>query len=87
MPLSLTRLTPRKWLVLPLVLPFRPTGSPMPRTFTKRVKRISPNGDASITYHSLKREGYDSVLIPRQNGHEYVVYSSEQVKAVKPWGA
>ena len=48
-----------------------------------RVKHITANGDSSITYRSLKSEGFDSVLIPRQNGHEYVVYSWGQVKDVR----
>lgn len=48
-----------------------------------RVKHISANGDASITYRSLKGQGFDSVLIPRPNGHEYVVYSWDQVKEVR----
>lgn len=44
-----------------------------------RTKTISPKGDKSITYRGLKREGYDSVKIPR-SGDEYVVYSWRQVK-------
>ena len=47
-----------------------------------RVKRISPDGDSTITYHSLKRDGYDSVLIPRSNGNEYVIYNGNQVKHI-----
>ena len=48
-----------------------------------KVKTVSANGDPSITCRSLRREGYDSVLIPRQNGHEYVVYDWAQVKSVR----
>ena len=44
-----------------------------------RVKEISYSGDYSITSESLRREGFDSVMIPRSAGHEYVVYQSDQV--------
>jgi len=49
------------------------------RVHLGRVKTISASGDSSITFTSLQREGYDSVLIPRQNGMEYVVYNCDQV--------
>ena len=52
-----------------------------------RVKRIPPAGDSTITYHSLKRDGYDSVLIPRSNGDEYVVYNGNQVKRIYRCGS
>jgi len=44
-----------------------------------RVKTISPNGDAGITFKSLVEEGYDSVKILRTNGDEYVVYNYDQI--------
>lgn len=43
------------------------------------IKTIAINGDESITFTALLNEGYDSVLIPRQAGEEYVVYNSDQV--------
>lgn len=49
------------------------------RVHLGRVKTISASGDQSITCTSLEREGYNSVLIPRQNGIEYVVYNWDQV--------
>ena len=49
------------------------------RVHLGRVKTISASGDSSITFTSLQREGFDSVLIPRQNGIEYVVYNCNQV--------
>jgi len=45
-----------------------------------RVKRIQPEGDRSITFSSLQREGYDSVMIPRPGGTEYVVYNRDQAE-------
>ena len=33
-----------------------------------RIKTISPHGDTSITYGSLRGEGFDSVCIPRPGG-------------------
>mmetsp|Transcript_10546 Transcript_10546/g.19151 ORF Transcript_10546/g.19151 Transcript_10546/m.19151 type:complete len:247 (-) Transcript_10546:18-758(-) len=48
-----------------------------------RVKRLSAGGDKSITYESLKEEGYDSVCIARRNGLEYVVYDSAQVTPMR----
>lgn len=48
------------------------------------VKRISPSGDPSITFQTLQREGYDSVLMPRNpGGDEYVVYNSDQAEPIK----
>ena len=42
-------------------------------------------GDSSLSFRKLlsMNPSYDSVLIPRKNGYEYVVYSWEQVKSVK----
>ena len=53
-----------------------------------RVKTIDANGDKSITLQSLKAEGYDSVMIPRPGGMEYVVYDKAQctVISVRPTG-
>ena len=47
------------------------------------VKTIPSTGDPSITFQSLTEEGFDSVLIPRSNGDEYVVYNSDQVTVVE----
>ncbi len=43
-------------------------------------KAIDKNGDASITFQSLADDGFDSVMIPRDNGKEYVVYNFDQVR-------
>jgi hypothetical protein len=48
-----------------------------------RVKTISPSGDRSITFTSLKEEGYDSVKIPRSGGTEYVVYNYDQCSKIR----
>ena len=45
-------------------------------------KTISPSGDGSISFESLLREGYDSVLIPRPGGTEHVVYNYDQVRDI-----
>jgi len=47
-----------------------------------RVKRIQPEGDRSITFSSLLSDGYDSVMIPRPGGTEYVVYNSDQAEVI-----
>lgn len=44
-----------------------------------KIKTIPYDGDNSITYHSLRKEGYDSIKILR-NGDEFVVYSYKQVQ-------
>ena len=49
-----------------------------------RVKKISSNGNSSITFSRLLQEGYDSVMIPRPGGTEYVVYNSDQVFDIRP---
>lgn len=43
------------------------------------VKTISPNGDGSITFAKLQKQGYDSVKIPRGGGTEFVTYNYDQV--------
>lgn len=48
-----------------------------------RTKTVSENGACFTTFHSLRREGYDSVLIPRHNGREFVVYHPDQVTNVR----
>ena len=45
-------------------------------------KTVAPWGE-DVTYDSLLRQGYDSVLIPRQNGYELVVYNPDQVVNVR----
>lgn len=42
-------------------------------------KTIDMDGDPSIRFRKLLKEGYDSVCIPRINGQEYVVYNWDQV--------
>lgn len=48
-----------------------------------RVKEISSWGDSSITFQSLRSEGYSSVKIPRSGGTEYVVYNNGQCKILE----
>jgi len=48
-----------------------------------RVKTIDRDGDRTITFRSLLREGYDSVMIPRPGGKEYVVYNSDQAEVIQ----
>ena len=49
-----------------------------------RIKQISKYGDYNMTFDKLSSDGYDSVLIPRDNhnGYEYVVYNWDQVEAI-----
>eukprot|EP00484_Ammonia_sp_Unknown_P018055 CAMPEP_0197026734 /NCGR_PEP_ID=MMETSP1384-20130603/6764_1 /TAXON_ID=29189 /ORGANISM="Ammonia sp." /LENGTH=103 /DNA_ID=CAMNT_0042455455 /DNA_START=282 /DNA_END=593 /DNA_ORIENTATION=- len=44
------------------------------------MKTISKTGDASLNGYKLNQQGYDSVCIPRDNGYEYVVYHTDQIK-------
>ena len=46
------------------------------------VLRISSSGDRSLNLYYLLENGYDSVLIPRPGGDEYVVYSADQVSRI-----
>ena len=46
------------------------------------IKTISKHGQKDITFEKLLENGYDSVLIPRDNGWEYVVYNKDQIKTV-----
>ena len=46
------------------------------------VRMISANGESDITFTSLINQGYDSVLIPRQGGDEFVVYNYDQVSNI-----
>ena len=48
-----------------------------------RTKRIPSYGNSSITCASLKFDGYDSILIPRPNGQEHVIYDANQVMSIK----
>ena len=47
-----------------------------------KVKTISSNADTLINFQSLLDEGFDSVLIPRLSGTEYVVYNFDQVEVL-----
>ena len=53
------------------------------RVLLGKVKTVSATGDRSITFASLQKEGYDSVLMPRANGDEYIVYNSDQATPIK----
>mmetsp|Transcript_13931 Transcript_13931/g.6904 ORF Transcript_13931/g.6904 Transcript_13931/m.6904 type:complete len:91 (+) Transcript_13931:76-348(+) len=44
---------------------------------------IGKHGDTSITFTKLYNRGYDSVLIPRIAGNEYVVYNWDQVQYIE----
>ena len=46
-------------------------------------KIISSTGDMTITFRSLQRKGYDSVLVQRPGGADHVVYNFDQVKDIK----
>jgi hypothetical protein len=48
-----------------------------------RSKQITSSGDASITFRNLLNEGYDSVMVPRSGGTEWVVYNFDQVKDIR----
>lgn len=47
------------------------------------LKTISEDGDTSLTFSKLLNEGYDSVLIRRVRGVEYVVYNYDQVQILE----
>jgi hypothetical protein len=47
------------------------------------VKRLGPQGDSSVTFGGLLRDGYDSVRIERSGGTEYVVYNWDQVEDIR----
>lgn len=44
-----------------------------------RIKRVPHRGDSSLSSARMAAEGYDSVVLLRNNGHEYVVYRPDQV--------
>lgn len=48
-----------------------------------RVRTIPSSGDRYVNFGSLLESGYDSVLIPRPGGTEYVVYNSDQVPSIR----
>ena len=50
-----------------------------------RIHTLEASGDKSMTGEELNRMGFDSVCIARavKSGHEYVVYSPDQVLSVK----
>jgi len=48
-----------------------------------RVKTIAKTGDSGMNLTQLTEEGYDSVLIPRDNGYEYVIYHPDQVQNIQ----
>eukprot|EP00035_Acanthoeca_spectabilis_P008450 m.154098 g.154098 ORF g.154098 m.154098 type:complete len:385 (+) comp14363_c0_seq6:135-1289(+) len=47
-----------------------------------RCKTIRPNGDGTLSLQTLQQQGFDSVMIPRNGGTEYVVYDPNQVVSV-----
>ena len=48
-----------------------------------RTKMLPVSGDKSITFEKLLREGFDSVLIPRPGGDEFVVYKPDQCEPLR----
>ncbi len=48
-----------------------------------RVLSVSANGNRDMGFRKLYHTGYDSVMIPRSGGTEYVVYNSDQVVSVR----
>lgn len=46
------------------------------------VRELTPSGDPDMTTQKMLKDGYDSVMIPRPGGTEYVVYFSDQVKDI-----
>lgn len=47
-----------------------------------RVKTLDMNGDPTMTFERLEKEGYDSTMIMRPGGIEYVVYNPDQVSNI-----
>ncbi len=48
------------------------------------------NGDSSLSYRKLLHMdpiGYDSVIIPRENGEEYVIYNHKQIKLIRKYNS
>ena len=52
-----------------------------------RTHKTDCYGDSSLSFRKLLslNKGYDSVLIPRENGVEYVVYNKHQVKKIREY--
>ena len=48
-----------------------------------RVLKLTAEGDPNMTLERLLQRGYDSVMIPRPGGTEYVVYIPEQVLGIE----
>jgi len=46
-------------------------------------KRLGSSGDCAVSYSSLQDEGYDSVIVDRPGGTEYVVYNWDQVSNIR----
>eukprot|EP00040_Diaphanoeca_grandis_P026608 m.149402 g.149402 ORF g.149402 m.149402 type:complete len:326 (-) comp30655_c0_seq1:286-1263(-) len=46
------------------------------------VKTVPFNGDTSVTFQRLLDQQFDSVMIPRHNGIEYVVYNWDQATPI-----
>jgi hypothetical protein len=47
-----------------------------------RSLRLPASGDGSLTFQQLLARGYDSVIIDRHGGTEYVVYNWDQVSNI-----
>lgn len=47
-----------------------------------KIKTLGPTGDPNICYTSLRKQGFNSCLIKRANGYEYVVYNHSQVRKI-----
>lgn len=48
-----------------------------------KVKKVPPMGDMTLNGKKVKDEGYDSVMIPRPGGTEFVVYKPDDIKRIK----
>jgi len=51
------------------------------------IKYLGNNGDKTIKFRKLLKDGYDSVQITRASGKEYVVYNYDQTEGIHriPW--
>jgi hypothetical protein len=46
-------------------------------------KRIAAGGNPNVKFTKLLKQGFDSVIVPRKGGLEFVVYNYDQVVAIK----
>lgn len=50
--------------------------------YVGRVKTVPPDG-GDYTYESLQKEGFDSIMIPRYGGKEYVIFNPKQIREIQ----